>query len=179
MEQPDTLGRHGNGLRVPARLVGAGVVGLLAAVLAAPGLLAVLFGAWSLALALIAAIVIGSVAGLALLYRHTGGEGSARRWAAQVTVGAMALAGGGALAWQLSGGTFGRPLVWQAAVAAAFVVCAGAGTRQTRLPAAAVVLTVGLAAATQLGPALASGFEPPTARGCIAATAEEAAARCP
>ncbi len=97
-----------------------------------------------------------------------------------MTAGAITLAGGCAIAWQQSGGAFGRNAVlWQAAIAAAFVICAGVGTRATRVPAAALLVTVSVAATTQFGPALAGVFEPRPPRGCIATTAEEAAARCP
>lgn len=162
------------------RLIGAGVVGVLPAVLGAPALFALLFGAWWVALPLFAVIVVSSVSGLSLLYRHSGGTGSARRWATRVTAGAITLAGGCAIAWQQSGGAFGRNAVlWQAAIAAAFVICAGVGTRATRVPAAALLVTVSVAATTQFGPTLAGVFEPRPPRGCIATTAEEAAARCP
>jgi hypothetical protein len=173
------IARRPPALLVLGRLGGAGVVGVLPAALGPLAGIAVLFGAWWLALPLMGAVLGGTVIGLSALYRATGGTGSAGRWAAGVTAGATALAGGAALAWQLSGGAFGSALRWQTGIAAAFVVCAGVGTRTTRVPAAALALAVGVAAATQLVPALAPAFESPAPRGCIASSAEEAAERCP
>lgn len=162
-----------------ARIVGAGVVGAVAVMLALPAAAGALFGAWVVALLAAPAVAAVIVATLALLYRTTGGRGRGWRWAAVVGAGATLLAITSAVAWQVAGRPFGDPLFWVVAVGATFALCAAAGTRPTRPAAGVLVAAVAVLALVQVVPAIGDRLPSNPQRGCIASSAEEANANCP
>lgn len=177
--EPPTEGASA-GVLTLTRLAGAGAIGFATALVAPQALVAVLFGGWVLAAAFGGLSAAVLMVGLSVVYRWTGGLGNARWWSGWVSVGGTGLAAAGAAAWWVSGQEFGRnPLLWQTALAAAFVVAAGAGTRSVRLLSALTAGAVVVASLSVLLPQVAALLPETERRGCIASSAEEAARECP
>lgn len=165
---------------VSARLAAAGVVGLMATLLAPQALTAVLFGAWLVAAVLAALTAAMLVVGLSFVYRGTSGSGSAGPWAWRVAGVGTVVAAAGAAAWWVSGQAFGRePFLWQLAVASAFVVAAGVWTPRVRMPSLLAVGAVAIASSSVLLSQAATLLPEADQRGCIASSQEEAARICP
>lgn len=160
------------------RLSGAFLVGTLLAPVGLLALVGLAFGAWHIAAGAAALCVTVCTALLAAVHRGTGG-GSSLRWGAGVTVAGTALAALCALAWQQSGGSFGRSqLGWAAAVGLAFVICAAATSPATRVAAGISVLVLLASSLAALAPALGDLLPEQQQRGCIASSHEEAMRRC-
>ena len=161
--------------RVLLRLGAAFAVGFVLAPVGALAVTAALFGGWLFAAVALAVVLAVGAWALGLAYAATGGEAAAFGWGGRVVTSALAVAALCALAWQQSGRAYGpHPSLWWGSVAVAFVLCAAAGTRPTRLPAAVTLVALAVAAGAVAMPEI-SRSEP---RGCIASSLEEAQEKC-
>jgi hypothetical protein len=157
------------------RLTAAFGVGFVLAPVGAMAVTGAIFGAWLIAAG---ALTIMSAVGawaIGLAYARTGGTSGAFGWGGRTTGAAVAVSTLCALGWQQSGRSFGpNPSLWWTAIGVAFALCAAAGTRATRLPAALALVGLSLSAVVAAMPEH-SRSEP---RGCIAASLEEAREKC-
>jgi hypothetical protein len=162
-----------------ARLAGAFLVGALLTPVGLLALLGVAFGAWHVAAGAAAGCFAVSTALLAAIHRGTQGRGSSLRWGAGVSVAGAALAALCALAWMHGGGTFGRSQAgWVAGVGVAFLICAAAASRPTRVPAAAAAVALVAVSLASLAPAIGDRLPERQQRGCIASSHEQALREC-
>ncbi len=157
------------------RLAAAFGVGFVLAPVGAMAVTGAIFGAWVIAAGAVAVVLAVGAWALGVAYARTGGTAGAFGWGGRVVSAALIVCVLCALAWQQSGRSFGpHPSLWWSSIAAAFVLCAAAGTRPTRLPAGLALLGLCVTALVTVVPDR-PGSEP---RGCIAASLEEAQEKC-
>lgn len=134
---------------VLVRMAGAFVVGALLTAFAFRTLGgAVVFGAGAVRATGVLVLLAVPTGALAALHAATSSSGRHLLWGLAVSVAASTLLVVSAFAWHRAGGTFGREhKLWWAAGGVAFLLCAAAGTRPTKWPAAlavAVLMAIGV-----------------------------------